>query len=234
MRTKFILSLLAAVSLALCAVPLWGQIDSGRVTGTVTDQSGAVVNGAKVTLTNNDTGVTATKITADGIYAFPAVLPGTYTLRIEATGFATHVTENVVVHVQQVDTVDAQLTPGKVTEQVVVNTTTPLLQAETAEVGQTISSVQVDDLPLNGRQWSSLGMLAPGVNTAPPGYNNEGANGTPSSTYYSVNGQALGNNDFRLNGVGDMLEFYSGLQPFSLPPTPLRSLRSKLATTAPN
>jgi hypothetical protein len=217
MKIKSLMLFLTAV-LGLCTAPLRAQIDAGRVTGTVTDQSGAVVNGAKVTLTNNDTGVASTKITADGIYTFPAVLPGTYTVRVESTGFSTHVTENVVVHVQQVATVDAQLTPGKVTEQVVVNTTTPLLQAETAEVGQTISSITVDDMPLNGRQWSSLGLLTTGTTTAPPGYNNEGANGTPSSTYYSVNGQALGNNDFRLNGVGDMLEFYSGAPAIQPPP----------------
>jgi len=196
---------------------LLAQVEVGRVTGTVTDQSGAVVNGAKITLTNNDTGVTSTAVTADGIYAFPAVLPGTYTLRIESTGFSTHVTENVVVHVQQVDTVDAKLTPGKVTEQVVVNTTTPLLQAETADVGTTISSVTVNDMPLNGRTWSSLGMLSSGVNTAPPNYNNEGANGNTSSVTYSVNGQSLMQTDFRLNGVDDLLEFYN-LSPAIQPP----------------
>src|ERR1035438_5945263 len=130
MKNRSILPLFAAVLLGLCKAPLWGQIEVGRVTGTVTDQSGAVVNGAKVTLTNNDTGVVATKMTADGIYAFTAVQPGTYTLRIENAGFSTHITNNVVVHVQQVDTVDAQLAPGKVTEQVVVNTSAPLLQAE--------------------------------------------------------------------------------------------------------
>ena len=103
------------------------------------------------------------------MYAFTAVQAGTYTLRIESTGFSTHITNNVVVHVQQIDTVDAQLAPGKVTEQVVVNTTTPLLQTESAEVGQTIGTIAVNDMPLNGRQWSSLGLLAPGVNTASPG-----------------------------------------------------------------
>ena len=189
MKTKLLLIFLAAM-VGLCALPLLAQIEVGRVTGTVTDQSGAVVNGAKVTLTNNDTGVVATKMTADGIYAFTAVQPGTYTLKIENTGFSTHITNNVIVHVQQVDTVDAQLTPGKVTEQVVVNTTAPLLQAETTNVGQTINSVAVDDMPLNGRLWTSLGMLTAGVNTAVPGYSSDGSSGNPSSAYYSVNGQA--------------------------------------------
>ena len=64
-----------------------------------------------------------------------------------------------MVNVQKTDTVDAQLSPGKVTEQVVVNTSTPLLQTETADVGHTINSIAVNDMPLNGRQWSSLGSI---------------------------------------------------------------------------
>ena len=224
MKTKLLLIFLAAM-VGLCALPLLAQIEVGRVTGTVTDQSGAVVNGAKVTLTNNDTGVVATKMTADGIYAFTAVQPGTYTLKIENTGFSTHITNNVIVHVQQVDTVDAQLTPGKVTEQVVVNTTAPLLQAETADVGQTINSVAVDDMPLNGRLWTSLGMLTAGVNTAVPGYSSDGSSGNPSSAYYSVNGQALGTNDFRLDGVGDMNEFYGAGAQIQPPPDAIEEFK---------
>src|SRR5579872_2061341 len=148
MKLKFPWMLFMVVLLSLCSAPLWAQIEVGRVTGTVTDQTGAVVNGATVTLTNNATGVVATETTSNGVYAFTAVQAGTYTLRIEMTGFATHITDNVEVHVQQTDTVDAQLSPGKVTEQVVVNTTTPLLQTENAEVGQTIGTIQVNDMPL--------------------------------------------------------------------------------------
>ena len=220
------LSLLLLVTLVgLCAAPLWGQIEVGRVTGTVTDQSGAIVNGAKVTLTNNATGVSTTKMTADGIYAFPAVQPGTYTLRIESEGFAAHVTNNIEVHLQQTNTVDARLRPGKVTEQVVVDTTAPLLKTETADVGQTINSITVDSMPLNGRNWTSLGLLAAGVNTAQPGYSNDGATGNPSAGYYSVNGQALGTNDFRLDGVGNMAIFFSAAAAIQPPPDSIEEFK---------
>ena len=80
MKNRSILAFFAVVLLGLCTVPLWAQIEVGRVTGTVTDQSGAVVNGATITLTNKATGVTATQMTANGVYAFTAVQPGTYTL----------------------------------------------------------------------------------------------------------------------------------------------------------
>ena len=134
MTKKWLLHLLAAIAV-LCAAPLWGQVEVGRVTGTVTDQTGAVVNGATVTLTNIATGVIATQNTSNGVYTFIAVQPGTYSVRIEAAGFSAHITDNVVVNIQKTDTVDAQLTPGKVTAQVVVNTAAPLLQTETADVG---------------------------------------------------------------------------------------------------
>ena len=133
--------------------------------------------------------------------------------------------QQFVVHVQQVNTVDVRLTPGKVTEQVVVNTTAPLLQAETAEVGTTINSITVDDMPLNGRTWSSLAQLAPGVTTTQPGYSNEGSNGTPSTTYGSINGASLYTNDFRLNGVGDMLEFYNGAPAIQPPPEAIEEFK---------
>ena len=226
MKNRSILALFAVVLLGLCTVPLWAQIEVGRVTGTVTDQSGAVVNGATITLTNKATGVTATQMTANGVYAFTAVQPGTYTLKIESAGFSTHITNDVIVHVQQTDTVDAQLAPGKVTEQVVVNTTTPLLQTETAEVGQTVTSIQVNDMPLNGRQWSSLGLLTAGVSTASPGHtNSDGANATPSDRYYSVNGQAVGSNDFRLNGVSDMAAFFNANAIIQPPPDAIEEFK---------
>jgi hypothetical protein len=130
MRKQSLAILLVAV-FGLCIAPLWGQVEVGRVTGTVTDQSGALVNGAKVTLTNTSTGVVTTQTTSNGVYTFVAVQPGTYTVRVEATGFSAHITDNIVVNVQKTDTVDAQLNPGSVNEQVTVNTSTPLLQTET-------------------------------------------------------------------------------------------------------
>lgn len=227
MKIKSTSALLVALLLGLCAAPLWGQIEVGRVTGTVTDASGAVVNGATVTLTNNATGVVATQMTANGVYVFTAVQPGTYTVRVEAAGFATHVTDNVVVNVQKTDTVDAQLSPGKVTEQVVVNTTAPLLQTETADVGQTIDSIAVNDMPLNGRQWSSLGMLAAGVNSVNPNASEAGwgAPGGPADKVYSINGQADGNNDFRLNGVADMTGFFDPGAAFQPPPDAIEEFK---------
>lgn len=225
-QSRFVLTLLAAIILGMCGAPLWGQIEVGRLTGTVTDQTGSVINGATVTLTNNATGISATQTTAGGIYTFTAVQAGTYTLTIEGQGFTTHITNDVVIHVQQIETVDAQLTPGKVSEHVVVTSTAPLLQTESAEVGETIGTMPVNDMPLNGRQWSSLGLLAPGVNTASPGHtNSDGALATPSDRYYSVNGQAVGSNDFRLNGLSDMAAFFNSNAVIQPPPDAIQEFK---------
>jgi hypothetical protein len=226
MRKQSLAILLVAV-FGLCIAPLWGQVEVGRVTGTVTDQSGALVNGAKVTLTNTSTGVVTTQTTSNGVYTFVAVQPGTYTVRVEATGFSAHITDNIVVNVQKTDTVDAQLNPGSVNEQVTVNTSTPLLQTETADVGQTISSIVVNDMPLNGRQWSSLGMLAAGVTSVSPGASGAGwgAPGGPSDKVYSINGQPDGNNDFRLNGVSDMTGFFDPGAGFQPPPDAIQEFK---------
>ena len=85
----------------------------------------------------------------------------------------------------------------------------PLLQAENAAVGQTITSQTVNDLPLNGRNWTSLPQLAAGTSTAPVG-NPSGTSGSTDSAYFSVDGVNLWQNDFRLNGINDNIEIYGG------------------------
>ena len=131
----------------LAANPLSAQIDTGGITGTVTDPTGAVVPGATLTLTNDATGViVTTKSTSSGTYSLNAIRPGTYTLRGEAPGFQTFVDKGLEVHLQNTLTIDIPFTTGAVKQQVTVTAAAPLLQAENGAVGQTIPSQTVNEL----------------------------------------------------------------------------------------
>jgi len=196
--------------LVLSTNPISAQIDTGGITGTVTDRAGAVVADATITLTNDETSVVlSTKSTSTGTYSLNAIRPGTYTLRGEAAGFQTFVDNGLQVHVQNTLTVDISLVAGAVKQEVTVTAAAPLLQAENAAVGQTITSQTVNDLPLNGRNWTSLGQLAAGTSTAPVG-NPSSTSGSTDSAYFSVDGANLWQNDFRLNGINDNIEIYGG------------------------
>jgi len=190
--------------------PAVAQLDTGGITGTVTDPTGAVVPGTKISLINEATGVTIlTNSTSTGTYSLNAVRPGTYTLQGEAAGFQRFIDTGVEVHVQQTLTVDIKFATGTVNQQVTVTAAAPLLQAENAAVGQTITTQTVNDLPLQTRDWASLAQLSAGVATAPVG-NPSSDSGATSSAYFSVDGVNLWQNDFRLNGINDNIEVYGG------------------------
>jgi hypothetical protein len=194
------------------SIELYAQIDTGRILGLVTDQSGAVISGAKVTLTNLDTSLRQTSTTgATGYYVFPALRAGTYEIEIEATGFSRFVQSSITLHVQQDVVVGATLVPGAITERVEVKGTPALLQTENASLGQTIGSNLVNDLPLNGRNWTQLVQLDAGVT-----YSQPDSSGRP---YFSANGHPLEQNDYRLNGINNNDEAWTLPQPYvALPP----------------
>jgi len=215
-RSSGLLFAALGLLLVLC-IPgkLMAQLDRGEVTGTVEDPSGAVVQNAAVLLTNVDTGVkTTTKSTSTGTYVFDDMLPGKYIVEFQAPGFEKYIVHDVVIRVQQVLTVDAHLVTGNVQQSVTVTSSTPLLEAESAQVGQSVSNVTVNDMPLVTRDWGSLAQLSAGVNTDATG-TGSGGNGTAdagssSSAYFRVNGVDEWQNDFRLNGINDNIEFYGG------------------------
>ncbi|HMG01905.1 MAG TPA: carboxypeptidase-like regulatory domain-containing protein [Edaphobacter sp.] len=197
-------------TLLFLAAPASAQLDTGGVTGTVLDPGGAIVPGAKITLTNSATGVTATTdSTSTGTYVFDGVRPGTYTLRSSPQGFQPSIIQGIEVHVQRTVTLDIHLSTGNVAQQITVTAASPLLQSEDAAVGQTIGTQTVNNLPLNGRNWVSLAQLSAGVSTSPVGQPAAGA-GTTDSAYFSVDGVNMWQNDIRLNGINDNIEFYGG------------------------
>lgn len=209
-RVPLSAALLAAFPVLLLPVSLRAQIDTGSITGIVRDNSGAVIPGAKITLTNDATSVRiATASTPTGNYDFSGLVPGIYTIEVEAAGFENYVVHGAVVHVQQVLTIDLPLSPGSVKQQVTVTAAVPLLQAQNAAVGQTITNETVNDLPLATRDWGSLAQLSAGVAAAPAG-GVTADSGSSESAYFAVNGTSVWQNDFRLDGINDNIEFYGG------------------------
>src|SRR6185437_15635927 len=145
------LLLMLMTALALQGV---AQIATGRIAGTVTDSSGAVIAGANVTLTNEATGVAQTvRSTSTGLYVFTAVNPGNYTMKVVRTGFSDFVVNGIAVHVQETATIPVKLNVGSIAQNVIVTAAAPLLQTQSAEVGQTVNEQSVNNLPLETRNW---------------------------------------------------------------------------------
>jgi len=141
-----------------------GQSQEGRILGTVTDQSGGLVKGAHVTITNVDTGVTRTLETNDaGDYVAPSLPPGAYKLVVEATGFKKVERTGVQLEVAKDIRLDLTMQPGSVSETVTVTEQLPLVETTNDTLGGTFANKSINDLPLNGRDFQNLVVLRPGV-----------------------------------------------------------------------
>src|SRR4029079_11944562 len=140
------------------------QFDTAVVLGTGRDPNGAALSKATVTLKNVATGITATAQTdEDGNYQFFNVKIGAYQIVAEAQGFSKAVADNIQVTVNARQRIDLTLKAGSVTESVVITDVAPLLETESSDRGQAINRQQIVNLPLNGRSYADLALLAPGV-----------------------------------------------------------------------
>ncbi|MBV9768434.1 MAG: TonB-dependent receptor [Bryobacterales bacterium] len=185
------------VLLTIC-LPAFSQLNLGRIYGVVTDQSGAVVPGAMVTITDVARGVSRTLITdTGGEYSAPSLVPGNYNIRAAATGFNVFQRQDVGVGVGQDVRIDLSLQTGNQSQEVVVTGTPPIINTTSAMISTTIETKTLEDLPLNGRLFTKLLDFTPGV-TGHPGGN------TPN---YSSNGAGLMTNVWMLDGVDDMNQF---------------------------
>jgi hypothetical protein len=171
---------LAAILLILgLSLPSAAQSTTGRTLGTVTDQSGAAVAGAVVVITDVARGISRTVTTDEaGAYVAADLQPGTYKIRIEARGFKAVEHPNVLIEVATDVRADFTLQPGQVNEVVVVNEDIPLVNTTSATLGGTLSNQEINDLPLNGRNYQNLLQLRPGVMRYPGGgFSTTSANG---------------------------------------------------------
>jgi hypothetical protein len=172
---------------------LFGQFEYGEILGTVRDASQGVVSGAKVTLRNVDTNVEREGITNEqGDYSFPGLRAGRYSVQSEKMGFRTATTATLELRTGDHLRVDVALETGSITEKVTVEATTPLLETDTSERGQLVEGAQIEELPLNKRDYSQLVLLVPGT-TYNPDQRLGGA--------ISVNGNRTLQNDYLLDGV---------------------------------
>jgi hypothetical protein len=193
-----------AVLFSLIPKPAAGQAVTGTILGRVADTSGAIIPGAKVTVTQTETGFSRTLITdSKGEYTAPSIPTGTYTITGELTGFKTVSLNNVHLGVDQKLKLDLKLDVGQMTETVEIQAETPLLQTSSSDLGATIDEEQIKMLPLNGRNFVSLTRTIPGVLRAPPGANIDGAGSLAwrASAGFSANGQRARDNNYLLDGV---------------------------------
>jgi hypothetical protein len=168
------------------------QTNEGRILGTIRDSSGAVVVDAKVTVTNTGKGVSRELVTNDtGEYVAPDLEPGLYTVSAEASGFKKVISSAVRVEVTNDIRIDLQLQPGTVNETVVVNEeAASLIDSTNATLGGSFSNKEINELPLQGRDWQNLVMLMPGVDRTPGGgFHSIISNGArPEDNNYIVDG----------------------------------------------
>jgi hypothetical protein len=190
------LLLLLAAAVLLPCIPAHAQKDTGGIAGTVTDPSGAVVSGAKVSITDVDRGTTVTTTTNNqGQYVASPLKIGRYKVTIEKSGFQKVVLGPVKVDVQEQPAVNAKLRVGSITETVTITTQGPQLETETSELGQVQDSHTIEALPLNGRNYAQLALLGAGVGPAEPGSRVEQSYG------FSSNGSRSLQNNFQLDGM---------------------------------
>jgi len=195
--------------LLLCAGLCQAQTDTARLQGAAIDSSGGVVAGASVTVTNQETNrVVKAQTDEQGSYSVPALPVGHYRVEVAKTGFRT-VAREITLTISQVANIPVTLEPGTVTQSVDVVAEAAMVDSANSEVGTIVQSRQAEELPLNGRNFTQLATLIPGVNRGVPDGSPTGAAGNVETFRYgneggaslSVNGLRAQANNFQLDGL---------------------------------
>jgi outer membrane receptor protein involved in Fe transport len=190
------------------------QVDTGTIIGTVKDQSGAVLPGATVTITHEGQAITLSTVTrADGTFIFTPIRTGAYTVETEFPGFKKGVRRGIAVAIQDQAVVDFSLQAGGVAEEVVVTGESPLLQTGTGTVGETLKSSTIENIPVNGRDYTVLARLVAGVVPPQPG--------ARAPLQFAANGVRPAQNNYLLDGIDNNtsnVDFLSGVAYIVKPP----------------
>jgi hypothetical protein len=206
------LSLLLACAL-LTPTEAYAQQSSAAINGTIKDSTGAVVEGATITLISNETAVARGGVSnSAGNYVFIDVLPGHYTIKVLKPGFSSVTQQNITLSVNQTVTFDFTLNVGSTQQSVTVEASAAAIEASTAELGTVINEQAVNDLPLNGRNFTQLLTLTPGASPISVAQNSGGGGGfagnaVGSFSFPALNGQRNRSNMFLLDGVVDLGSF---------------------------
>jgi hypothetical protein len=216
---------------------MFGQSTTQAILGLVSDSTGAVISGAKVTIKNLGTGITQTLTTNNtGNYTFPLIQVGNYEVKVEMQGFKSETTPNIRVETAAQVRQDFKLEVGNVAESIEVSATGNLLNTENATVGAVIENKRIIDLPINGRNMSGLAVLVPGVQFGERTGRGDGLAGFPipgSGFSVSANGQRETFQVVSLDGV-DAKDPRINITNFVLRSRRLKSSRSRPTPTAPN
>jgi hypothetical protein len=194
------------VLILLLCLPAFSQGNFGRILGTITDQSGAVIPDATVTVTDTQRGVTRTLTTdAAGEYDAPSLTPGTYDVRVEAKGFKTTEHPGIYVGVGKEVRFDLTPQPGEEQQTVTVTAAAPMVETTNATLGGSIENKDINDMPLNGRNYQNLMALRPGVMIQPGGspWTQSTNNVRPDETVWMVDG-VINANFFDARPVANM------------------------------
>ena len=183
---------------------IFGQVDTGTISGTVYDSTGAVVPGVKVTIvaiaTNQNRALTTDNA---GRYTSGPLRPGVYKIEAEREGYKHLTSSNIQVQIQQAIALDLTMQVGTVVEQITVTSAAPLIQTEDASQGSVIGGARVANMPLNGRDYLQLALLSEGT-LPPPGQGRtaSGANGNNNSRAggFSAGGVRTTDNNYLVDG----------------------------------
>jgi len=210
MRNSKMKMVLGALLVFFCSIVALGQTITGDIGGTISDASGAVVPGGKVTATNVATNVSTSVITnKDGIYSIRFLQVGTYKVTVSSKSFSTQVTAPFLLEASQVARVDTKLVAGAETTVEVIAEATPILNTENGMISTTISETLINDLPVNGHNTTELTQVMPG-STVADGNQWNGATGSPNNsgervqslaTLPNINGNRAYSTNFTLDGI---------------------------------
>ncbi|HEY6936775.1 MAG TPA: carboxypeptidase regulatory-like domain-containing protein [Terriglobales bacterium] len=204
-------SVLTSLCVLSFSLQLAAQQITGSLRGTVTDPSGAVVQNAIVTATQADTGLgRSTSSRRDGTYLLPELPVGHYRLEVVAKGFSKYTQEGISLNVNETATVPVRLAVGTEKQEVNVRADAQLIQGTVTSLGKAVLSRELLSLPLNGRNFSQLGVLQPGVTPITPGLAEAGGT-LREGQAYAVNGQRPESNNFLIDGANNFSSVDGGL-----------------------
>ncbi len=196
---------LAIALLAMTPIRLGAQVSGATLTGTVSDSTGAVIPKAQVSIRNEGTGETRA-VTADsaGFYSAPNLLPGKYDITVTAPGFSTTVQNGITLTVGAQQLLNVAMTIGQVSQKVEVTAEAPAVQLTTSVIGGVVSQDAVGQLPLNGRDWTQLATLEPGVDSVGSIQANTGSKDRARRGYgvqMTISGSRPTQNNYRIDGI---------------------------------
>jgi len=195
---------LTCVLMVLIPAAVMAQQISGNIRGTVSDSTGAVVQSAAVTAKQAETGLARTAFTdASGAYVLVELPIGHYSLEVSAKGFQKYVQEGITLDVNQTASVPVHLAVGTETERVQVQADAQLIQTTSSSLGSVVDQSELENLPLDGRNFSQLGLLQTGVFPLTAGLKEAGGS-LRDGQAYSVNGQRPESNNFLIDGANNV------------------------------